>query len=1086
MFVDEEEIDYKLLLENFMVRRLAMFVAGLILSAGMAMAQKQVSGTVISSEDSEPIIGAAIKVLGTNIGTVTDIDGNFHLVMPDDQSKISVSYIGMSTQELTAQSNMKITLHPDDHSLDEVVVVAYGTARRQSITGAVTSVDSKDIEKRIGTSVTSALEGSAPGIQVNSTYGEPGKDPKINIRGIGTLTKYDAEGNDASQPLYVVDGMAYNGNISDINPNDIQSMSVLKDAASAALYGNRAANGVIIITTKSGRTASRPSFSLKINQGIYSRGMKEYDRLGADKWMEASWQAMKNYALSNGNVNNEADAAAYATKHLIDDYAKRNIYDAAKDALFDANGKLTATRLAGYDDLDWYDAIERNGYRQEYNLSGQAASEKFNVFSSVGYLNEKGYIISSDLERFTGRINSIFKPNQYFELGINLNASLSRMHNNPNAKESYSANPFYTARFMAPIYPTYAHDDKGEYILDGDGNRQFDLTSSYLNNRNIAYELRADKTLKEHNQLGAQAYLNINLPYNFTLTFKGDVSSLQDNGSEYNNPNIGDGATNNGRLTNQTYRYKTFNGQELLNWNQDFDVHHIDATLGHENYRYKGKLFYGMNTDMAADGIYVLSNFLTNSYLSGYNYEDKQESYLARARYNYDEKYFFDASVRLDGSSRFAKGHRWGDFYSFGASWNIAKEDFMKDYKWVNDLRLRASYGEVGNNKAVGFYAYQALYYITKNGGQAALMKQSLSSDEIKWETSQTVDIALEGKLFDRLNFSLGYFNRTSKDLLMAVKLPQSAGAYAYDNESKNLTKYQNIGSIRNSGFEFNADYDIIKSKDLKWNAGFDATFLSNKIKKLVNHANYTRSALKTYAEGHSVYEYYTYHFEGVDQMTGLSLYTLDPAKEAAAANAEELVEINGKKYTTDTAYGLKGFHGTAKPTVYGSFHTGLSWKDLSLSMMFTYSLGDKVYDGSYQTMMSVNSASSASALHNDALKSWVAVPEGMTATSANRIDKDGVPSLDFVRSTYSNATSDRWLTSASYLVCKNINLAYRLPVSFLQNYGIDGLTLTAGVENLFTVSARQGMNPQNSFDGILDDTYVTPRVFNFGLQVNF
>ncbi|MBQ3857145.1 MAG: SusC/RagA family TonB-linked outer membrane protein [Prevotella sp.] len=1070
-----------------MEKRLKMVLAGLVLSAGMAMAQTQISGTVISAEDGQPVIGASVKVVGTKMGTVTDIDGNFSLNAPAG-SKLEISYIGMTSQTVSAKSGkMNINLQADRQNLDEVVVVAYGTAKRQSITGAVTSIDAKNIEKRIGTSVTGALEGSAPGIQVNSTYGEPGAAPKISIRGIGTLTKYDAEGNDASAPLFVVDGVAYNGNIADINPNDIASMSVLKDAASAALYGNRAANGVIIITTKNGRSASKPTFSVKINQGIYTRGIKEYERLGADQWMEASWQALKHYAMTNSALAmNETDAAAYATKNLISTNAKRNIYDAADDALFDANGKLIANRLPYYDDLDWNDAIERNGHRQDYNVTAQMGSDKFNVFSSFGYLNEKGYIVGSGYERFTGRVNSMFKPNKYFEMGINVNATFSQQSYNSNAEGTYNANPFHSARFMAPIYPYYKHNSNGEYVFDANGNKQYDTSSPYLGNYSIAYVLRHNTDDKDNNQLGGQAYLTVNLPYDFSVTVKGDVNRLVTAEEKYDNPLIGDGATNNGRFTQSTLRRYTTTGQQLLNWNHDFDIHHIDALFGHESYKYKRQLTRTMNTNMAVDGIYAMSNFLTNSSAEGYTMEDREESYFLRGRYNYDQKYFLDASIRWDGSSRFADGKRWGSFFSLGGSWDIKREAFMKPYNWVNDLRLRASYGEVGNNKALDFYAYQALYYIDKNAGDPALMKQSLDAGDIKWETTKTIDVALEGKLFDRLNFSLGYFNKRSQDLLMAVKMPLSAGSFSY-GDTRNMTVFRNIGSITNSGFEFTADVAVVKSHGFKWNVGLDATFLSNKINELVNHEDYVRSSVRLYSEGHSLYDWYTYHFEGVDQMTGRSLYTIDPDKKSAAASKGMLVTINGVDYTYDAStYGKKDFRGTAKPTVFGSFHTDLTWKNFTLNMLLTYSLGGKIFDETYRQLMSTATATSASALHVDVLKSWNGVPAGMTETSADRILVDGTPLLDYTNSNYNNAVSDRFLVSASYLVFKNINLTYRVPVKYLQKIGINGMTVNAGVENLLTITARQGMNPQYSFDGMSEDTYVTPRVWNFGVQFNF
>ena len=366
-------------------------------------------------------------------------------------------------------------------------------------------------------------------------------------------------------------------------------------------------------------------------------------------------------------------------------------------------------------------------------------------------------------------------------------------------------------------------------------------------------------------------------------------------------------------------------------------------------------------------------------------------------------------------------------------------------------------------------------------------MKQSLLSEDIKWETAQTVDVAVEGRLFNRLNFSIGYFDRRNKDLLFAVRLPLSAGSFSYNEDNYNMTVNKNIGTIANRGWEISLDGDIVKKGDWYWNLGVDATFLKNKIIKLPNGDNIL-SGMHNYTEGRSLYDFYTYHFEGVDQMTGNSLYTLDPEKKEAAEKAGELVTINGVDYTTDTAHGLRDFHGTAAPTMYGSVHTNVGWKDLALTVLMTYSLGGKVFDGSYQDLMSTSAMSSGSAIHVDAKNAWNGVPEGMTETSTNRIDAGGIPLMSYDRSQYNNATSDRWLTSASYLVMKNINLSYSLPKKLLAplNGAISSLTLTVGVENLFTVTGRKGLNPQYNFLGGSDDTYVTARVWNLGLALSF
>ena len=1069
-----------------MGKKLLFCAVGILLSLGFANAQSNVRGHVVFAEDGSPVVGASVMVEGTSIGTYADFDGDFVLNnVPQTAKYVIVGFMGMKDVRLEIAPNMEITLFPDENTLQETVVVAFGTQSRKSITGAISQISDEKLNQHVTTSATGALEGAAPGIQVNNTYGEPGSTPEIRVRGFGSI-------NGSNDPLYVVDGVIYEGRISEINSADIASISVLKDASSAALYGSKATNGVIIITTKSGSGSQKPQVTLRINEGLYTRGIPEYEVTTPKEWMEVSWIAMKNFAKTSELGLSESAARIYASDHLIADYARLNIYDRDNTDLFDEEGKLIAKRNPNFNDLNWYDVVQRVGKRSEYNISGSVASSKFNVYASAGYLKEQGYVLASDYERFTARLNTSFTPNKWFKAGVNVNATVSDRDYNSNANGTYYANPFNTIRFMAPIYPYYLHDHSNneEIVIDEYGNKTWDTVSDYLTNRNIAYELRTDSNKAHRNVLGGQVFGTITLPYGFSFTIKGDINHSTTSRKSYNNPFIGDGAANNGRLTNYSYRYMNYTVQELLNWEYSFGKHHVDVLLGHENYAYDTFYDYAMNTNMSIPDVLVMSNFLTNSYTYGYDDKDRSEAYITRARYNYDERYFVEASFRRDASSRFSPQNRWGNFYSLGANWNIAREAFMEDYTWVNDLRLRAAFGEVGNNAGVDLYAYQALYEVDKNGGSTALMKQSLDASDIKWETTRTFDLGLEGSLFDnRLNFMVGWFDKQSVDLLFQVKLPLSAGSWSHHDESGeyNMAKYQNIGSISNKGIEFSLNGDIIRTKNFTWSLGTEATILKNKIKSLPNdNAEMSNGTLRRFAVGKSIYEFYTYHFVGVDQLTGRSLYTLDPEQRDNAITAKELVTINGVDYTTDTAYGKRDWAGTALPNIYGSFNTSLRYKNFTLSALFTWSLGGKMYDATYRSLMSTNSASSASNNHKDLLKSWKEAPERMTETDPKRIDPHGIPTIDFNRSPKSNDVSDRWLTSNSYFVIKNVNLAYNLPKRWVNAVGMESASVNASVENLLSLSARTGMNPQYSFNGGSDNTYVTARVFNLGVTINF
>ena len=1086
------------------MKKLQMLLAFLCIGIGLAVAQTStITGVVVSAEDDEPVIGASVLVKGTTQGSITGLDGDFSISNVSAKAKtLVVSYIGMRTVEVAIKPNMRIVLHPDTQVLDEVVVtVAYGSAKKSSLTGAISSVDSKQIETRPVSSVTSALEGATSGVQINSSYGAPGSEPSIRIRGVGTV-------NGSSDPLYVVDGMPMGGNISDLNPADIESISVLKDAASCALYGNRASNGVVLITTKKG-TSQRMSFDLRINQGTYTRGIKEYELMNANQFMEASWMNLKNSQISAGM--SPAEAAAYASKNLIADHLYLNIYNKPDDQLFTADGKLVADAkiLDGYlDDLDWYDEAIRNGYRQEYVLSGNAASEKSNYYFSLGYLDEQGYVSNSSFDRITARGVINITPKKWISAGVTINATHQNYNNTAGDSDAGFTNAFMYCRNIAPIYPVHLHNADGSYRLDAMGNKQYD-PGQYTNDEGIDISTRnqyvdrhviwenevcSDKTIR--NTMQTIAYVDIKFLNDFTFTVKGDLNLRNSENRTYNSALIGDGKGNNGRAARNNYRYKNYTFQQLLNWNHLFGDHTVGVLLGHENYSNNYNYLYGYKTTQVFEGEDAMINFKEITNLHDYENNYRTESYLARVRYNYKEKYNLEASFRRDGSSRFHKDNRWGNFGSVGANWMVSEEDFMKDIAWVNSLKLRANWGIVGNDAGSGYYGYMALYSNSQNANKGAYYLSQNESYDLKWEGSESFGFAAEARLFNRWNISLEYFDKRNKDLLFNVNLPLSAGATSTGSATASVLK--NIGTISNRGFEVNTDIDIYKNQNWKINLAANASYVKNKVVKLPEeNKEGIIDGTKKIMEGRSRYDFYLYTFEGVDQMTGQSLYKPDlevncikdasgnviAGNEAGTDITENVTTINGKYYVNNTTYAMKEFHGSALPTVYGSFTPSVQYKSLSLSAVFTYSLGGKTYDGVYAGLM--GAGGTPSSIHVDVANSWNGVPEGMTENSPERIKKDGIPEYNYETSSLNNAgTTSRWLTSADYLVLKNLTLSYQLPKSWVKKLDLQNVGLSLSCENLFTWTARQGMNPQQSFGGTQYNYLVTPRVFSFGVQV--
>lgn len=1087
-----------------MERKLSVMLIAVfcLLFGGKALAQSTVSGTVFSSEDDSPIIGASIKIQGTKMGAATDIDGKFRLENVKKGATLVVTYIGMQTKTVKAGENMKIYLTSDSKSLDEVVVqVAYGAAKKSTLTGAVTQVDSKQIEVRPVSSVTSALEGTTSGVQINSTYGQPGEEPSIRIRGFGTV-------NGSATPLYVLDGVPFGGNISDLNSNDIESITVLKDAASCALYGNRASNGVILITTKRGK-GEKMAFNLKVNQGTYSRGIKEYKVLNAKEFMETSWLNLRNSRISAGD--DQATANAYASKNLINDELYLNIYNKADDQLFDANGKLVsdAQILDGYaDDLDWYDNAIRDGYRQEYNFSGSQASAKSDYYFSVGYLNEKGYVTNSDFDRLTGRAAMNFRPKKWFNTGFTISGSHQKTNfTNGNSSASYT-NAFMFCRNIAPIYPVHLHNADGTYQLDSFGNKQYDsgsytdengnpvLTRNQYQDRHVIWENELNENKSFRNTIQSSAYMDLKFLNDFTFTVKGELNVRNNENRTYNSALIGDGKGNNGRTSRSIYRYKNYTFQQQLNWNHTFGNHTVGVLLGHENYSYFYDYTYIYKTNQTFAGQDNLDNFTNLTNGSGYSNRYRTESYLGRVRYDYQEKYNVEASFRRDGSSRFAKESRWGNFGSIGASWVVTKEDFMKPITWVNNLKLRADYGLVGNDAGAGYYSYMALYDSKQNHNTGAYYLSQLANTKLKWETGASFGIGVDARLFNRWNISAEYFDKRNKDLLFNVYLPLSAGATSSSSAEATIT--ENMGTISNRGFEINTDVDIFKNKDWTVNFSANASFIKNKIVELPEQdKDGIISGIYKIAEGKSRYEFFTYTYVGVDQMTGNSLYKANlenyhvtTADGQTVGNADGndiskyVTQIGNEYYVNNTSYALKEYHGSAIPKVYGSFAPSVRYKDLSLSLMFTYSIGGKVYDAVYSSLMSTGTTPSN--YHKDILKSWSEIPSGMTEDSQDRIWYGGIPQINSSMTSTNNATSSRWLTDASYLVLKNINMSYSLPKAWVNALTLESIRLNLSCENAFTCTKRRGMNPQQSFNGYQYNYLVTPRVFTIGVDVKF
>lgn len=1057
------------------------------LSIGVSFAQnRQVTGKVTDVRGL-PLPGVTVISETATNATQTDNFGNYQ-VLAETGKTIVFRLIGYADQEVTvgSSSTINVRLEESDVQIQEVVVTAYGTQVKEAITGAVASISSTDIEKRPVTSVTAVLEGASPGLQVNNSYGEPGSSPNIRVRGFGSV-------NGSSAPVYVLDGVVYAGNISDINPHDIESVSVLKDATSASLYGSRGANGVIIITTKKGR-AGASTLNLNANVGSFQRGIAEYDKLDPYQYMEAAWRGYRNQLVDNNPTWTLEEANAAASSGLISSILKTNIFNVEASQLFDEDGNINPSASIKGDiasDLNWFDPITRNGLRQDYSLSGRGGNENSNYYFSTNYLSEEGYIVSSQFDRLSGRLSGEITPRSWVKAGMSVNASHQIGHYTTGSGSAF-VNPWMFARNIAPIYPIHLHDPvTGAFVYDELGNKIYDdgsLSRNQYVGRHIVWETELNQDETRRNTANSQAYLNFNFLENFTFSVLGDINLRFNEARSYDNAIIGDGAGNGGRASRTIYNYKNYTVQQILNYNNSFlGEHNVDIMAGHENYANTYSYLYGYKTTETFAGQNHLVNFNNITSLTDYEHNDKTESFFGRARYNFIEKYYVEASLRRDGTSRVARDNRWQNFWSVGATWIVSKENFMNDYSWVDDLKVRAATGVVGSLGSLGFYDYMALYAMGQNANLPALYKSNLENRDLKWEGSQSSSFAIEGRLANRVNFVLEYFDKRSKDLLFNVNLPLSTGSTSTGGTAS-ITR--NIGDLVNRGLEVSVDVDVIRNTDFRWNIGANATFLTNKIINLPeeNKENGIISAPFKYMEGHSVYEFFLRKYAGVDMLTGQALYVADTEANdptnTTGAWYEFQEEINGVMYTRNASYAVQEFSGSAIPTMMGSINTNLAYKNWALSGLFTYSIGGKGLDYSYMSLMSVTATPSA--VHADVAQSWNGAPAGMTETSPDRINPNATPQINYINSQYNNATSTRFLMDNSYFIIRNISLSYRLPNEWAQRAGLNRVNVILSGENLATFAAMKGYSPQQTFGGYSQNQFVPSRTISLGLSVGF
>lgn len=1069
-----------------MVKRLTMLLAGLFLTAGMALAQSTVSGTV-TDENGEPIVGAAVRVEGTNTGTATDLNGHFSISAPAN-SRLNISYIGMKPQTVKAGNNIKVRLASTENSLDEVMVVAYGTQKRSTFTGSATDIKAEDISKHIVSTATSALTGAVAGVQSISSSGEPGSAPSFRIRGFGSMAG-------SSTPLYVVDGAPYDGSIASINPQDIQEITVLKDAASTAAYGSRGANGVVIITTKKSRGAQPAHITLDAKWGSNHRAIPRYDLItDPGEYYETYFKAMFNSQYMHGS---DFDAA-YA-------WANANLYNGNNGGLgyqvytlpegqnlIGRNFKLNPNAKLGYSDGqyyyrpdDYYDQIDKSSFRQEYNASVSGATDRFSYYSSLGFLNDGGIVENSSMKRYTARTNVEYKVTNWLKFASNLDYSHIDTESPSYDAGTYgsSGNLFYIANTLGPIYPLYVRDASGQIMTYDNGGPIYDINNTnqrrpaivgnavgdnhYNSRKNAVDQFRGNWVLTVSPIDGLDLMANV--------TAFNRTSHRNNLYSKYTNSY----AAVDGAAAVVDTRYFTLNQIYQANYSKEFGKHAVAATALYEHYSLKYNYHYGYNVHLYDPFIAELDNAkgsnIANIGLSSYTQNLVHDGYFFRGDYNYAEKYFGEVSVRRDGSSRFAPGHRWGTFWSLSGGWQLNKESWFKA-DWVDLLKLKVSYGEMGNDNISGGYSYNeytpyADYYRTSYNETTGKYTSSMvyrGNSELTWEKTGEWNFGVDFALFkNRLTGTLEYFHRRTHDLLYWKTLPLSSGISVSDYPA-------NVGEMVNKGLELTLSGDVIRTKDLKWNVNANLTWFKNKITDLDasvkdDGIKYSNSILRI---GGSLHEAYMYKYAGTDKENGQALYYQDyyaNSEGTPYANADgtylTLKEIQDNQETdyhvettttNDLTKATKYDLGDIHPDVYGGFGTTLTWKGIDFSMQFSYQLGGKIYDGQYQQYMH-GGQSAGLAMHKDLLNAWDPFTNrnsNIPLLSTASADDSGIGSQSAI---------DRFLTSSDYLSLNNVTLGYTLPKAWTSRLLMSNVRVYVAAENVFIATARKGLDPRTT-----------------------
>jgi TonB-linked SusC/RagA family outer membrane protein len=1056
-----------------MIKRFTLLLLTIMVSIGTIYAQVEVKGVVTGSDDGLGVPGVSVVVKGTTNGVSTDVEGKYVIRNTPSNGTLVFSAVGYITREVNIanRTSIDVVLALDEKHLEEVVVIGYGTVSADKHVGSSAQINADKISTRPNANALNAVIGAAPGVQTTVASGAPGSAPAIRVRGFGSI-------NASNDALYVVDGVPYSGGTSNLNPDDIESISILKDASTTAIYGSRGANGVVMITTKRGKEGKQ-NLNFHGSYGTITRGLPEYETVNAQQYYPLMWESYRN-SLHYGSTRLPLDianqiASGTLTSHNGTNYSSianllgYNPFNVPNNQIVGTDGTLNPNAKLLYpEDLDWEKAVQNGGKsRQNYNLTYDGGTAKNSYFASFGYTKDEGFIQKSSLERWTGRVNATSQATSWLKLGINLSGTYRDGRGASSYDGSTYVNPFYYTRFAGPIYPIHAHDpNTGEYILDANGNKIYDMGDKrpFSPGRHSIWENSLNEIVRNQAAIGARTFATVQILPGLKATTNLTLDYQTVNEREFNNPVLGDGAPA-GRAYNEFNATRSVTWNQILEYEKNIGKNNFTLLGGHESYAYKYNYLRGGRNGQVVDGVIELINFSEVLSLSAYERDHTIESYFSRLNWDNDGKYMASVSLRRDGNSRFAPAVRWANFWSLGGAYNIVKENFF-NVPWVDVLKFRASYGQVGNDGGLGYYPYHALYTLGRNNaGIPGFTQANIPNVNITWETAKNFDIGVDFALFNRrLSGSLEYFDKVTDGLIFGVPVPfqngSSTGSGGFEIDT-------NIGSLFNRGVEIQLNGQVVNTKNFGYDVTLNATSFKNRITKMPDSQKLIQSGTKAYMEGRSIYDFYLREYAGIDDETGAALYK----SNTLTANSRI---VKGDTLTTQIGEANYRFNNVSSiPDVYGSMNHNFRFYGFNLGVLFTYQIGGKVYDSAYGSLM--NSGSYGNAMHVDILKRWTGA-----GTSTE------IPRLDNAQNANFSGGSTRWLTSASYLQLNNVTLGYTVPSSITNRINAKNLQVYVSGENLFLLSGRKGMNVTGNFNGTVDNTYTFNKIFTGGVKIGF